>query len=293
MTAKLRLLAVLVVAAVAVGLHWPPARTEFTLDARSFVEENASLRGIDTAAGALLRSFPPAENGRALYRPLTNTSHAVEWAWFGAESRGYYAVNALLYGIVVLLLLALLHRFSIGPEAAFGAALLFAVHPVHSEAVDAIAGRSELLSLGLSLGSLLAFDRALFSPADRSARPTLAGPPALLALLLFAAAALSKETGTVTGALLALQLLMAHRSEPGRVPLRRAALDLAPYALIALALLVLRFAVLGRFIPLQTGVHLITKYFFEIRMFGQLPVGTYKRMSHFVDCRPAASPGNT
>lgn len=249
MDAKLRRLAALVLAVAAVALHWPPPETDFGLDDLDFVAENQSLRSAPTAAAALLRSFPPAQNGRALYRPLTNASHALEWPWFGSDSRGYHVVNALLYGGVVVLLFALLCWYELGTAAAFGAALLFALHPVHSEAVDAIAGRSELLSLGFSLACLLAFLRALYAPGEHQPRAVLAVAPQGLAAVLFAAAALSKETGAVTGALIALQLAIAHRCAPARVPLRRAALDLAPFAILAAGVLLIRLGVLGRFSP--------------------------------------------
>jgi tetratricopeptide (TPR) repeat protein len=249
MSAKPWALAALALVAGTVALHWPPAETEFNLDDLDFVAENASIRSPATALAALLRSFPPGQNGRALYRPLTNASHALEWPWFGEEARGYAAVNALLYGGVVALLFALLCSLRLGAPAAFAGALLFAAHPVHSEAVDSIAGRSELLALGFSLACLLAFDRALYARGESRPRETLALAPTLVAIVLFAAAALSKETGVVTGGLLALQLGLAHAASPQRVSLRRAALDLTPFAILAAGILLVRFGVLGRFSP--------------------------------------------
>ena len=96
MHAQQRMLAALLLAVTTVALHWPAGEVQFSLDDSDFVLENESIRRADTAVGAMLRSFPPAQNGRALYRPLTNLSHALEWPWFGAEPAGYFAVNAVL-----------------------------------------------------------------------------------------------------------------------------------------------------------------------------------------------------
>ncbi|CAH2211448.1 jg463 [Pararge aegeria aegeria] len=47
------------------------------------------------------------------------------------------------------------------PEfASFVAAILFAVHPIHSEAVTGVVGRAEMLSSVFFLGALLCYARA-------------------------------------------------------------------------------------------------------------------------------------
>ena len=74
-----RALGAAAIAAAALWLHWPPAGAEFNLDDRGFVANNESIRTPAAAAAALLRSFPPAENARGLYRPVANLSHALEW----------------------------------------------------------------------------------------------------------------------------------------------------------------------------------------------------------------------
>jgi len=252
--------AALLVAAVAL-VHWPPPDAEFNLDDGDFVLDNQSLRSVEGATRAWLRSFPPGQNDRALYRPLTNTSHALEWAVFGAAPRGYFFVNVALYAAVVLVFWRFVARFGCSaprrpPDAeadagepgaarreavAFGAALLFAMHPVHSEVVDGVAGRSELLSLLFSLLALMRFQRALGEHARRA--------DAALALVWTLFALASKESGlAVVGAVVVLTAL-AHLAAPGRLPWRRLALELAPFALVAGGYLALRTGVLGRFSP--------------------------------------------
>lgn len=245
----LQRLAALAIALAAMALHWPPATTDFNVDDHGFIVENETLRDLSAATQALLRSFPPAENDRSLYRPLTNFGHALEWRWFGLDSRSYHVVNSVLYGVVCALVFGLLRWYRLGLAASFGAAALFAFHPVHSEAVDAIAGRSELLSLAFSLTALLAFARALFPSGSSEPREVLHGGWFTLSNLALVGALLSKETGAITAVLMLMQLGIAQLASPARATWRRVAADGIPILLILFAWSVLRTFVLGRFSP--------------------------------------------
>ncbi|KAK9831331.1 hypothetical protein WJX81_003095 [Elliptochloris bilobata] len=85
-------------------------------------------------------------------------------------------------------------------EAALAAAL-FALHPVHTEAVAGVVGQAELLSAALSLAALLLYARAA-QPRERTvlAHWLLVGT----SLLLVWAAALTKEIGITTVGAMAL-----------------------------------------------------------------------------------------
>jgi tetratricopeptide (TPR) repeat protein len=240
----IRLLAALALVAASLGVHWPAARAEFAQDDVDFVLANASLRSPGAAARALLAPFPPGHPERALYRPLVNLSYAVDYALFGESARGYHATNALLYLAVVLLVGRLARSYGLPPAAAFATALLFAVHPVHCEAVDAVAGRSELLALLFAELSLLLFARALRAPG--AARGALFASAAAQAL-----ACLAKESAAVLPGILAVHALVLPqrpRSDGARGGLRGLRV-LAPSLAVLAAYLALRSAVLGAFSP--------------------------------------------
>ena len=76
--------------------------------------------------------------------------------------RGFHAVNVPLHVAVALALYALALQLLAAPTAAWIAAALFAVHPIHTEAVTGIVGRAELLAA--------LFYRRPFGPA-RALRP--------------------------------------------------------------------------------------------------------------------------
>jgi len=120
--------------------------------------------------------------GSNLFRPATFATFALNFAVEGAHPFGYHLVNLLLHAAVTLLLYWVLRKLlegvHQGASVAWAAALLFAVHPIHSEAVASVVGRSELLAAGFLLAAWLLHlqDRPVF------------------ALACFALALLSKES---------------------------------------------------------------------------------------------------
>lgn len=89
-----------------------------------------------------------------LYRPLTVFTYAVDYHFWKLNPRGYHLVNILLHTATTLLFFFIAVDVLEFPMAAFTAASIFAVHPVHTEAVTGIVGRAEVLA---ALFFLLAF----------------------------------------------------------------------------------------------------------------------------------------
>ncbi len=177
--------------------------------------------------------------GTAYYRPLTTTSFALDKLAWGDWAGGYHATNLLLHLGACLLLFLLARRLTGSWEAALGAGILFAVHPVNVEPVAWIAARADLLCGLFLLASFLAFP-----PPSRAGGRT---PwPSLLAFLLALA---SKEVAVILPALLFLHLLLAGegggKGEGARARLAGLARPLFPYLLLAAFYLVLRLLVLG------------------------------------------------
>jgi tetratricopeptide (TPR) repeat protein len=81
----------------------------------------------------------------ALYRPVTALSLAANWVAAGGDSRAFHLVNVLLHGVASVLVYRLALALLAVPAAAVVAGLLFAVHPVHVEAVANLVGRAEVL----------------------------------------------------------------------------------------------------------------------------------------------------
>ena len=125
------------------------------------------------------------------------------------------------------------------------AALLFAVHPVHLDAVDPITGRGDLLAAGFLLAAWGALHARREAPEDEGAPGRSRGVvPLVLGVILFGAALLSKELAVVLPALFVAGLW----ASGGETRMRRvtaASRDLGLLVLVLGVYLVLRTAILG------------------------------------------------
>jgi hypothetical protein len=127
-----------------------------------------------------------------LYRPLTSLTFAINWAMGGGSPWPFHLTNVLAHAAASVLVLLLAKRL-LPPAAALAAALLFAVHPVHVEAVANLVGRAEVLATLFTVAAALLY-------LEWGERPTpLRGAGVLLLVLLGLG---SKESAFAAPALL-------------------------------------------------------------------------------------------
>lgn len=101
-------------------------------------------------------------------RPLREFTYRLDYRIWGMNPLGFHLQNLLWHAANAVLVFHLLLRMGTGTRVAPAAALLFAVHPVNTEAVAWISGRKELLCLFFELLACHAFLRADSpSPAAR------------------------------------------------------------------------------------------------------------------------------
>jgi hypothetical protein len=193
-------LAACLVYVTALGNGW-------ALDDVPLVRDNAAAHSLSAAVGNFFEPYwPPLPDGEGgLYRPLVVLSYALDWTLSGGREWWFHAQNVLLHalatGLVVVVLLAWLP-----PLGALTAGLVFAVHPVHVEAVANVVGRAEIMAAcGILLAVLAA--RRYRRAGDRWKRLWWA----FATLAATGAALFSKEHGVVTVGVLALD----HLLDPG------------------------------------------------------------------------------
>jgi tetratricopeptide (TPR) repeat protein len=93
-----------------------------------------------------------------VYRPLTLLTFAVHER-LGWNPLADHIGNVALHVLVTLLVYALAGRITRSEIARVFGAMLFALHPIHTEAVANLVGRAELLAAVCALTSLVAFAR--------------------------------------------------------------------------------------------------------------------------------------
>jgi tetratricopeptide (TPR) repeat protein len=200
-----------------------------------------------------------APQATSYYRPIQMGLYNLLWAIFGANPVPFHALSLLFHLLCVTLLFLLVREVGRDDRVAAGAALLFAVHPLNSEAVDWIAC---LPDLTYSCFLLLVLWLHLISRGGSGARV----PIRVLAAVSSFLAILSKETAVVLLPLLFLAEIWlpppedesaapaeargrTERSRPRLKAMLRGALALIPYILATLLYLVLRWWVGGGIAP--------------------------------------------
>jgi len=161
-------------------------------------------------------NYPTVHSWQALFeragggvRPLLKASYTLNWT-SGLEEFGFHLVNVALHALNAVLLFFIGRRlFEDHPNAAFVAALLFALHPAQTEAVTYISGRSSSLMASFYLGALLLY---------------LRNSHWSLSALLFVLALATRETAvTLPAALLLCELCRRERLGWSTIARRQAA----------------------------------------------------------------------
>ncbi|MCP5463206.1 MAG: tetratricopeptide repeat protein [bacterium] len=129
---------------------------EFLFDDPDIILNNKAIRDIFNLKSVLLTNYWHSIANAGLYRPLVFFTYALDYHFWGKEPAGYHISNLIFHLITCWILYSVFARFLKSRRIAFAGALLFAAHPVHTEAVTGIVGRAEvLMALFFLLGWLL------------------------------------------------------------------------------------------------------------------------------------------
>ena len=233
--------AVLLVAAVAALVFANSLANRFAYDDQHIVVDNTAIQSFETLPGAAMQPYWPHEYGRelGLWRPVTSVAFGLQWIAGGGSPLLFHVVNVAGHTLAsVLVLLLLLQLMSL--PAALAAGLLFAVHPVHVEAVANVVGFSEVFATAALLTACLVHIRR--PPGSGSAW----GPPLAIGAL-YALGFGAKESAVTLPGLIFLLDAARQRIAFGDLGayVREHWRTYAVMAVVAGALLVGRYQVLG------------------------------------------------
>ena len=139
----------------ALAVYWNSASYGFVYDDLEGILNNPLITGFSRLSQAMQFFGEP-------WRPVTQFSYALTFYFAGAGPRAFHITNILIHAINSLLVYAIARqaakRWMPAEKAkvfALAAGLIHAVHPVYSEAVSYIWGRSSSLCASFYFGSLL------------------------------------------------------------------------------------------------------------------------------------------
>jgi hypothetical protein len=257
--------AIFILACVA---YAPSLKTGFVWDAEGVFIQNpeiqdlANLQGVFTDTQVLKRG----NDGKTIsslqyYRPITKAFYILAYSAFGENPLGYKATSLFLHAIVATLAFFLLVSVSSRPVASALAAALFAVNPIHTEAVVWTYSLSYLLMAVFSVATFLLFRKGRM----------------IFALLTCAAALFSHEIGV-----LLVPMLVIHKWKLEHAESWREYLPLLPFIVLLVVFLVIRSSVVGG-IPVSNADYLtfintaavVVQRYFKIFFWPDAPVTTY------------------
>jgi protein O-mannosyl-transferase len=170
---------------VVLGVYYPTLFAPF-----SSVDDGRMVNALLNTDHVSLRSiFSPGGSGQ-YYRPLLYLTFLLDKFLWGLEESFMHLENIMLHLFNVVLVYLVAFRIQAGSQdekkgVAFVAALLFALHPLNTEAVNWISGRTDVLACLFLLLSVLSLLHALQCNLRF---------PAILAVLFYFLACLAKES---------------------------------------------------------------------------------------------------
>ena len=238
-------------AIVVISLYAVTLGHGFVWDDLIYTVGNSSYEHIDIST-----LFISLGNG-VEYLPLRDLSYSLDYLFWGWTPFGFHLTNLLLYAVtctIIYLFTAALPCIAVEPgyrrAIAILTALIFAVHPLNSEAVNFITCRNVLLSGCFFFLAGYSFIRCRLAPGDAVSFPWTAS-----LFICSAAAMLSKATAVTLPIVI---LLLGGYLSPGS-SLRRRTFVIAPlFALAAVMYLVhTRVALQSRIIPRDAGTDIM------------------------------------
>src|SRR5438093_1505067 len=147
----------LAVMACALVPYVPALWNGFALDDLYIIVWNPLVHSVQGVWRAFAAPYWPPDLGGQMYRPLPLAAFAVDWSIARGHPGLFHAVNLLWHAGAAVVVAALARRWADNTSAALAAGLVFAVHPVHVEAVANIVGLGELMAaLGVCLAAYAA-----------------------------------------------------------------------------------------------------------------------------------------
>ena len=238
------------------------------LDDYDYIVDNPNVKYGFSAEGVLW-ALGFRDQDRSYWRPLTWLTHMLDFELFGKDAGAHHLVNLLIHLLNVLLLYGFLFKTTANRGCSAAVAVLFAVHPINVESVAWVTERSNLLSTGLGLLTLIQYADYTRNPSRRRylstlmvfllclmAKPILVTLPFLMLLLDYwplnrmHLGARVKDDGTGHGrAVRRIGRLVAEDDRPGG--LRRLVVEKLPFLALALGAIAFSVVRFGTTIPVE------------------------------------------
>jgi predicted TPR repeat methyltransferase len=210
----------------------------FHYDDVSSILQNPAVQHIDRVPEHFWSVTIGKQEGGVSYRPLVMVSYGLNYWWGATNPVGYHVVNIALHVLASLLVVLLGWNLSGHSAAAVLGGLVFALHPIHTEAVNYMTARSSMLYGAAALAVVVGFIR--FRATGRMAL-------LVASLAAYVASLLAKEAAVIVPLLLIGYDVIVRRSEWSAA--RRWGAPHVAFVVLTLGYIAVRRAMMGELAP--------------------------------------------
>ena len=211
-----RLPATALIVLVCLVVYYNALSNGFAFDDLGVIVNNAYLKRPGQFLAALFNlSYFKVAGLEASYRPLATLSYLFIYWFAGLNPFYYHLLSLVLHALAAVLVYRLADGIFENHLQALLAGLLFAVHPVLTEAVDCITFNEDLLAGVFFIASLLLYIQTRVGSAAVASRNYW------LALILYFLGLLSKEMAITLPAVIVLYDLVLRDRRPDGITLKR------------------------------------------------------------------------
>ncbi|MCD6461103.1 tetratricopeptide repeat protein, partial [bacterium] len=212
-------------------------RNDFVWDDNVFIKKNFFIKDFSNIAKVFSVDFweASARSQKAtFYRPLIIASLIIDYAVWQDNPFGYHLTNLIFHMFTTIFLFFIACIF-LSRKGSFLVALIFAVHPIHTESVTFILGRTDVFSAFF----LFATVKLFFYAHLGKTKNLFKSPLYWLSVLSYLFSLFCKEASIIAMPILILIWFVFLR----KIPLKKFCLSLIPFAVATLIYMLIRFLV--------------------------------------------------
>lgn len=223
-------------------IYYPSFKNPFIWDDFHLIIGEENIRTIGNLASIFKTHLYRHGGGSNFYRPAQSLSFMIDYFFWKLNPLGYHLTNLFFHLLTALLIYFLVSGIFKNKDIGFLTALIFAVHPINTEAVTYISGRADPISSVFFLTALLFY--ILFRQRQKAIF-------LIFSLLSFIFSLLTKEAVLIFPLVLILYDALIYRDEKTNLKLIKL---YVPYFVIVLVYILFRFFILG--LPSGLGGHI-------------------------------------
>lgn len=153
-------------------------RNGFVWDDMVLIADNEGIKKWDSFLENFVRDFfdttdDTIEFKYGYYRPIISLSYMIDYALWGLKPMGFHLSNIIFHTMSCILVYLIFNSLFNNRSISIITSLLFACHPIHTESVTWISGRTDIIAGMFFLAAFYLYQKAIHSPLSSEGNVSL------------------------------------------------------------------------------------------------------------------------